>query len=69
MNNLRVTILTDDSYESFVIVDIELFLHNLRQDPRVANKYKQMNIEEFKQWIDEGLTSKQFKKLQDLNKL
>jgi hypothetical protein len=69
MDNLRVTIIRDDDYDSFVIPDIEVFLEHLRADPRIAEKYKSMDAEEFKQWVEDGLTPKQFEKLQALNNL
>jgi hypothetical protein len=69
MNNLRVTIIKGDDYDSFVIPDVEAFLVHLRKDSRIAEKYKRMDCEEFKQWIEDELTLKQFEKLKALNNL
>lgn len=69
MDSLRVTILRDDDYDSFLIPDIDLFLIHLRKDSRIADKYKRMDAGEFRQWVEEGLTPKQFEKLQAINNL
>ena len=69
MDSLRVTIIRDDDYDSFLIPDVDLFLIHLRSDPKIAEKYKRMDAEEFRQWVEDGLTPKQFEKLQALNNL
>ena len=69
MDSLRVTIIRDDDYDSFVIPDIEVFLSHLREDSKIADKYKRMDAEEFRQWVEDGLTPKQFENLQALNNL
>jgi hypothetical protein len=46
-----------------------MFLTHLREDSRVAEKYKRMDAEEFRQWVEDGLTPKQFEKLQAINNL
>jgi hypothetical protein len=52
-----------------VIPDVELFLEHLRADPKIAEKYKRMDAEEFRQWVEDDLTPKQFEKLKALNNL
>jgi predicted DNA binding protein len=69
MDSLRVTIIRNDDYDSFVIPDVDMFLTHLREDSRVAEKYKRMDAEEFRQWVEDGLTPKQFEKLQAINNL
>lgn len=69
VESLRVTIIRDHDYDSFLIPDIETFLVHLRADPRIAEKYKRMDATEFRQWVEDGLTPKQFEKLQALNNL
>ena len=69
VDSLRVTIIRDDDYDSFLIPDVELFLVHLRADPKIAEKYKRMDAEEFKQWVEDDLTFKQFQKLQAINGL
>jgi len=67
MESLRVTIIKKEEYESFVILDIETFLEKLRNDPRVSSKYKNMDVGEFKQFVDDGVSPQQFIKLRALN--
>jgi hypothetical protein len=69
MDSLRVTILRDEDYHSFLIPDVDLFLIHLRADPKIAEKYKRMDAEEFRQSVEDGLTPKQFENLQALNNL
>jgi hypothetical protein len=69
MDSLRVTLIRDDDYDSFLILDIDLFLTHLRNDPGIADKYKRMDAGQFRQWVEDGVTPKQFAKLQALNSL
>ncbi len=69
VESLRVTIIRDHDYDSFLIPDIETFLVHLRADPRIAEKYKIMDATEFRQLVEDGLTPKQFEKLRALNNL
>ncbi len=68
MEEVRVSLITNDDYETFVIYDIDDFLlRKLRNDPRIAEKYKQMTKAEFIEWVEQGVTPKQYKKLHALN--
>jgi hypothetical protein len=69
MDSLRVTFINDDGYDSFVIPDIETFLDKLRSCPTVANKYKKMDAKEFRQFVEDGLTPMQHKKIKAINDL
>jgi hypothetical protein len=69
MDILRVTILKNDSYESFIIPDVAQFLEKLRACPKISAKYKKMDAGEFRQWVEDELTPKQFEKLQKINNL
>lgn len=69
MESLRITILRKDDYESFVIPDLEIFLERLKRNPKIADKYKRMDSEEFRQWVRDDITPEQFKKLKKLNDL
>jgi hypothetical protein len=67
MESVRVSLGNDDDYDTFVIHDVESMLGRMRADPRVAQKYKTMDVEKFKLWVSAGVTPKQFSKLQALS--
>jgi hypothetical protein len=67
MESLRVTVLRDNDYDSFVILDLENFLMHLKKDSKIGEKYKRMDAGEFRQWVEDGITPKQFEKLRALN--
>jgi hypothetical protein len=69
MESLRVTIVRDNGYESFVIEDVETFLEKLRANSRIDDKYKRMNADELRQWVEDDLTLHQFAKLRGINDL
>lgn len=67
MDEIRISYFKGEDYDSFVIHDVERFMGRLRNDPRVAQRYKDMDFESFKAWADNGVTPKQYEKLQALN--
>ncbi len=67
MEQFRISILNGEDCESFLVNDYETFIQKLRNDPRIAQKYKKMDRNAFIDWTHQGLTPKQFKKLQELN--
>lgn len=67
MQSIRVFLFKNGSYETFDILEIDKFFEKLKADPRISNKYKKMNIAQFIEWIDRGVTPKQYAKLNHLN--
>jgi hypothetical protein len=54
-------------YSSSIIEDLDYLLDRLRQDRRVALKYKKMDSGQFYDWAKNGVTRKQYNKLVSLN--
>lgn len=69
MKELRVSWMGNDEFETFIINDITNFLEHLKADPKISTKYKTMNEHEFREWVEQGISAKQFNKLKKLNDL
>ncbi len=67
MEGIRVSTINNDGCDTFIIDDIDRFLTNLKNDPRIAYKYKKMDAIQFSEWIAQGISPKQFKKLKKIN--
>jgi hypothetical protein len=64
---MNISILNEHDYDSFAVKDIEGLLNKIKGDKNVAPMYKSMNAESFKNWVEMGITRKQFEKLRMLN--
>ena len=63
----RISIEDKDGYSTIIVNNIENLYEKMKKNPRVGNKYKQMALWKFIEWIEHGITPKQFYKLQLLN--